>query len=60
LDFDPDAPIRIGPAFEPKLLFSLFAFKFRWKSTHGEALDASVFHYLNTPIGISILSQPVE
>ncbi len=38
LDFDPDASIRIGPSFEPKLLFSLFAFKFRRKATHGQAL----------------------
>ena len=37
LDFDPDTPIRIGPSFETKLLFSFFAFKFRRKSTHGEA-----------------------
>ena len=60
LDFDPDTPIRIGPSFETKLLFSFFAFKFRRKSTHGEALYGTVFHYLNTPVGVSILPQPVD
>jgi hypothetical protein len=38
LDFDSDTPIRIGASLEPKLLFSLFAFKFRRKARHGEAL----------------------
>jgi hypothetical protein len=60
LDFDPDTPIRIGPSFETKLLFSLFAFKFRRKATHEEALKGTVFHYLNTPVGVSILLQPVD
>jgi hypothetical protein len=60
LNFDPDTPIRIGPSFETKLLFSLFAFKFRRKATHGEALYGTVFHYLNTPVGVSILPQPVD
>src|ERR1700733_7165002 len=60
LNFDPDTPIRIGPSLEPELLFSFFAFKFRRKSTHGEALSGTVFRYLNTPVGVSILPQPVD
>jgi hypothetical protein len=43
LDFDPDTPIRIGPSLEPKLLFSLFAFKFRRKSTHDLATYTGVY-----------------
>src|SRR6202043_2795379 len=57
LDFYPDASVGIRPSFEPKLLFSLLAFKLRWKSTHRNALTC-VRHRLNTPMGISILSQP--
>jgi hypothetical protein len=59
LYFDPDTLVCIRPSFEPKLLFSLFAFKSRWKSRHRNALTC-VRHYLNKPIGVSILSQPVE
>ena len=59
LDFDPDASVVIRPSFEPKLLFSLLAFKLCWKSTHRSALTG-VRRRLNTPIGVSILSQPVE
>jgi len=59
LDFDPDASVGIRPSFEPKLLFALLAFKLCWKSTNRNALT-SVCRRLNTPIGVSILSQPVE
>src|ERR1700675_2199577 len=59
LDFDPDASVGIRPSFEPKLLFSLLAFKLCWKSTHRNALTG-IRRRLNTPIGVSILSQPVE
>jgi hypothetical protein len=60
LDFDLDASVRIRPSFEPKLLFSLFAFQFCWKSTHRSAVRVRISHDLNPPIGVSILSQPVE
>jgi hypothetical protein len=60
LDFDPDAPVCVGTSFEPELLISFFAFKFRRKSTHKETLNVIVFHYLDPPIGISILTQPVK
>jgi hypothetical protein len=60
LDFDSDASVRIRPSFEPKLLIPLFAFKFGWKSAHRSAVRVRIFHDLNLPIGISILSQPVE
>jgi hypothetical protein len=50
---------ELGIFFEPKLLFSLLAFKLRWKSTDRNALRC-VRHRLNTPIGISILSQSIE
>ena len=59
LDFDPDATVGIRPSFEPKLLFSLLAFKLRWKSTHRNSLTR-VRDRLDTPISVSILSQPVE
>jgi hypothetical protein len=59
LDFDPDASVGIRPSFEPKLLFSLLAFKLCWKSTHRSALTG-IRRRLNAPIGVSILSQPVE
>jgi hypothetical protein len=59
LDFDPDAPVCLGTSFEPELLISFFAFKFRRKSAYRETLNVIVFHYLDTPIGISILTQPL-
>jgi len=59
LNFDPDASVGIRPSFEPKLLFALLAFKLCWKSTHRNALTG-IRRRLNTPIGVSILSQPVE
>jgi hypothetical protein len=60
LDFDPYAPVCVGTSFEPELLISFFAFKFRRKSTHRETLNGIVFHYLDTPVRISILPPPLE
>jgi hypothetical protein len=60
LDFDLDLIVSIRLSFEPKLLFSFLAFKIRWKSTRGKAPGLSVFHRLNTPIGISMLSRSLD
>jgi hypothetical protein len=60
LGFDPDAPVCVSTSFEPELLISFFTFKFRRKSTHRETLNRIVFHYLDTPVGISIRAQPLE
>jgi hypothetical protein len=60
LDFDPDAPVCVGTSFEPELLISFFAFKFRRKSTHRETLNGIVLRYLDTPVRISILTPPLE
>jgi hypothetical protein len=60
LDFDPYAPVCVGTSFEPELLISFFAFKFRRKSTHRETLNGIVLRYLDTPVRISILTPPLE
>jgi hypothetical protein len=59
LDFDPDVPVCVRPSLEPELLFSLFAFKFRWKTTNGDASSVGMLHGLNTPMSISIFLQPL-
>jgi hypothetical protein len=60
LDFDPDLFVCVRPSFEPKLFFSLFTFKLRWKSTHGDASGESVLHCFHTPMSISIPPQPFD
>jgi hypothetical protein len=60
LDFDPNVPVCVRPAFKPKLFFSLFTFKLRRKSAHQDASCESVLHCFHTPMSISILAQPCD
>ena len=57
LNFDSDVAVHVRLSFKPKLIFALFAFKFRWKSTYRNARCVGVFQCLNMPTGISMLSQ---
>jgi hypothetical protein len=54
LDFNPDQHICIRTSCEAKLLFLLFAFKFRRESTYRKPLRCSVFDCLNPPNSASI------
>ena len=57
LNFDSNIAVQVRFSFKPKLIFPLFAIKFRWKSTYRNARCVGVFQCLNMPTGISMLSQ---
>jgi len=60
LNLDLEFPVRVCLSLVPKLIFALFAFKFRGKSASGNAFGVRVFHGFDTPVGVSVFSQPFD